>query len=270
MSWSKAARYFATSWLIAISLVNPGATAVAAGPVKTIVSLNLSKPFASRSPWRLTATQGPDTSDTPSAEETEPGVITLCLSKDGGRTCQPRLDTLLLVSGGGAPDTFSQPHYLGTPTLLRPTKDVLLLRVDVGSLHGGNGDQRRAMALIGYDRARDSFVIAYQKATSRNNNQEIRYMAQGPLRGAVISAEPTANAPFGYWIAVNRLTGQAYQQVLHYRSATRYGDGNPLAVIDAEMPNIQQHLGRWHSGQPLPLPEKGCAKPHMVKGALWC
>lgn len=245
-------------------------SAAAADPVKTIVSMDLSKPFASRSPWRLTATQGPDTSDTPSAEETEPGEITLCLSKDGGRTCQPRLDTLLLAPAGGAADTFSQPHYLGTPTLVRPTKDVLLLRIDVGSLHGGNGDQRRAMVLIGYDHARDSFVIAYQKATSRNNNQEIRYMTQGPLRGAVISAEPTANAPFGYWITVNRLIGQTYQQVLHYRSATRYGDGNPLAVIDAEMPNIQQHLRLWHPGQPLPLPEKGCTKPRMVKSALWC
>jgi hypothetical protein len=31
---------------------------------------------------------------------------------------------------------------------------------------------------------------------------------------------------------------------LRYRSVTRYGDGNPVPVIDAEMPNILRHLGR--------------------------
>ncbi len=27
-----------------------------------------------------------------------------------------------------------------------------------------------------------------------------------------------------------------YHQIMRYRSATRYGDGNPLAVIDCECP----------------------------------
>jgi hypothetical protein len=71
-------------------------------------------------------------------------------------------------------------------------------------------------------------------------------------------------------VVVSRLDGSAYRQILRFRSATHYGDGNPLAVIDAEMPNIEKRLGLWHAGQPLPLPAKGCAKPHLVKSVLWC
>ena len=76
--------------------------------------------------------------------------------------------------------------------------------------------------------------------------------------------------PYGYWIVVNSLTPAGnYRQVLRYRSATLYNDGNPLAVIDSEMPNIERRLGLWAPGQPLPTPAR-CAKPRLVKLELWC
>jgi hypothetical protein len=74
----------------------------------------------------------------------------------------------------------------------------------------------------------------------------------------VIAAEPTDDAPYAYWIAVSRLGAGGYAQALRYRSATRYGDGNPLSVIDSEMPNILQRLGLWRSGSPPPLPAEPC------------
>lgn len=254
------------------SLAVTGTAAIGstAPPIKTVATMDLSKPFATRSPWRFTATQGPDTSDTPSAEGTEPGAIRLCISKDGGRSCSPRLDTLLIAPGRDTRDTFSQPHYMDNPTLVYPAKGVTLLRIAAGSLHSGNGDQLNGTALLRYDRKIDAFVTVYGHFVGHNNNQEIRYIEAGPLRGAVIVAEPTQDAPFGYWITVSRFAGNGYGQALHYRSATRYGDNNPLAVVDAEMPNIFGRLGLWRSGQPLPVPTKGCARPHMVKGALWC
>ena len=79
------------------------------------------------------------------------------------------------------------------------------------------------------------------------------------------TVEPQEHASYGYWITVDRLLPQnAYRQVLRYRSATLYGDGNPLAVIDSEMPNIQRRLGLWTPGEPLPTPSgdtKSCKKP---------
>jgi hypothetical protein len=83
--------------------------------------------------------------------------------------------------------------------------------------------------------------------------------------------EPTQNAPFGYWVSVNALASNgAYQEILRYRSATTYGNGNPLAVIDSEMPNIQHRLGLWKPGAPLPIPADGCTKPRLVRMELWC
>jgi hypothetical protein len=104
------------------------------------------------------------------------------------------------------------------------------------------------------------------------NNDEVRFIEDGPLRGAVISAEPTEDAPFGYWVTVSRFTPQrTYRQVLRYRSATHYGDGNSLAVIDSEMPNIERRLGLWKPGSLLPLPDgKSCLKSRLKHMELWC
>ena len=95
--------------------------------------------------------------------------------------------------------------------------------------------------------------------------------------GAVVhSCVPEWHAPFRYSIEVHRPTPTGtYRQVLSYKSATRYGDGNPLAVIDSEMPNIQKRLGLWKPGEPLPAPRldgngKPCANPTLKKTELWC
>lgn len=75
-------------------------------------------------------------------------------------------------------------------------------------------------------------------------------------------ASPTAIAP--------ALTlAQTYRQIQRYRSATLYGDGNGLGVIDSEMPNIRRRLGVWRPGMTLPLPPH-CPRLHLVRTALWC
>ena len=140
-------------------------------------------------------------------------------------------------------DLYAEPHELRRAAIVHPPGHAPLLLVQLASLHSVNGNQRIATQLFAYDRSADRFRLAYQRRVGRNNNEEVRYIEQGPLAAAVIAAEPTQDAPFGFWITVDRLgAGQRYHPVLRYRSATRYGDGNPLAVIDSEMPNIQQRL----------------------------
>ena len=232
--------------------------------------MDLSQPFNTRSAWHFTASQGAEISDPPAGmEDKAPGLIRLCISADEGRSCKPNLDGLLLPSTGT--DHFSDVHYLDNARIVRPRDDEALLLVRVSSLHGANGDQRTATAALAYDREQDGFTPVYEKQTGRNNNQEIRYIVGGPLQGAIISAEPTSDAPFAFWITISkREPGRRYEQVLRFRSATAYGDGNPLAVIDSEMPNIQKRLGLWRPGRPLPLPAKGCPKPRLVKMEMWC
>lgn len=233
-------------------------------------SIDLSQPFATRSAWRFVASQGAEISDPPAGIENKaPGQIRLCISADDGRSCRPDLDGLLASPTGT--DVFSDPHYLDDARIVRAHGDEALLLLRVSSLHSANGDQRTGTAVLAYDRVADGFTAVYEKHTGRNNNQEVRYVSGGPLQGAIISAEPTSDAPFAFWIAVHkRKPGKRYEQLLRFRSATAYGDGNPLAVIDSEMPNIQKHLGLWRPGLPLPLPAGGCAQPHLLHMALWC
>ena len=117
--------------------------------------------------------------------------------------------------------------------------------------------------------------MLFGKSTGHNNNEEIRFVTDGPLRGAIITAEPQGHRPYGFWVTVNQLNeAGAYHEVLRYRSATLYNDGNPLAVIDSEMPNIEHRLGLWRPGDPLPTPNqssgKPCLKPQLRHGELWC
>lgn len=256
-----------TLLLATMAVMTAGAAPVATGGAR---SIELSTPFGARAGWRFIATQGAEIPD-PLGEATDkaPGPIRLCISPDGGNTCRPSVDGLL--AGPEKDDLFSQPHFLNDTRIVRPRPDLPILLIQAASLHSGDGDQRVATVALSYDRARDSFLPVYEGRTGRNNNQENRYVEAGPLRGAIISAEPASDAPFGFWITVDRLgRGNRYWQVLRYRSATIYGDGNPLAVIDSEMPNIQQQLGLWRPGTKPPLPAGACPKPRIVKRELWC
>jgi hypothetical protein len=237
---------------------------------KVLTSLSLSKPFRTPAGWRFTAYQEPDIPD-PFGEQMDkaPGIIHLCVSQDEGQSCCSGLDKLLVSENKD--DLFSSPHFLNDARVLYARADLPLLLIQASSLHSGNGDQRVATTALVYDHAANAFSAAYQKQTGRNNNQEIRYMETGPLRGAIISAEPTDNAPFGFWMTINRIgPDNRYRQVLRYRSATRYGDGNPLPVIDSEMPNMQQRLKLWRPGSRLPLPDRPCREPQLIQLELWC
>jgi hypothetical protein len=246
---------------LALALLLAGATAASAGVVS---SLDLAKPFATRTPWRLTATQGPEVEAI--VEGKEPGAIALCISNDDGRSCRPDLNQ----APRRADDLFSEPHYLEAAEIVHPRADLALLLLRTSSLHSGDGDQRGVTRLLAYDHGLDRFVPVYEHSANRNNNQEIRYVRAGPLKGAVIRAEPTENGPFAYWITVSTLAGRDYEPVLRYRSATRYGDGNPLSVIDSEMANMLQRLGLWHAGLPLPRPARPCPRPRLIGMELWC
>lgn len=234
-------------------------------------TIDLASAFNTRAPWVFMSPQGPDIVD-PILDlpgETVPGKIRLCISKDRGRSCSPVLDNVLTVRG--QPDSFSEAHYLNDARIVYPAAGTPVLLLQAGSLQSMNGDQRIGTVALAYDRVQDAFFVAYERRTGHNNNQEVRYVAAGPLRGAIISAEPTDNAPFGFWVTVNRIgADRRYAEVLRYRSATRYGDGNPLAVIDSELPELYRRLGLWRPGSPLPLPASPCPKPNLVRGALWC
>lgn len=253
--------------LVLATLAALGAPAVPAPPPRTIAAIDLGAMGARG--WRFTATQGPDIPDPIMGEGTAPGAIDLCVRRAPDGPCAAELRRIL---GSATPDhLYDDPHALQTAAIVRPHIGLALLLVRAASLHSVNGNARVGTMLLAYDRRSDRFRTAYRFDTGHNNNEEVRYIARGALHGAIVSAEPTQDAPFGYWIIVNRLgVNGVYHPVLRYRSATHYGDGNPLAVIDSEMPAIARRLGLWRPGRPLPLPEGKCATPHLVRMELWC
>lgn len=251
------------------------ATVVAAQSIawSVISNVDLSRPFSTRETWHFIASQGPSVSgdETASGGE-EPGKIQLCLRTVPTAPCDPQLQNSLRVASG-ANDLYAQPHYLKAVKIVYPRGSAQqpLLFVQTGSLHSGDGDQLVLTQMLAYENSQDRFVRVYQYTTGTNNNEEVRYISSGKLKGDIISVDPTENAPFGYWVIVNALTPQyTYKRVLRYRSATHYNDNNPLAVIDSEMPNIELRLGYWKPGMALPLPSGACPKPRLIHMELWC
>jgi len=234
-------------------------------------NIDLSRPFSTREAWRFIATQGPPEDDALFGGE-EPGRIQLCLRATRSAPCDPQLlNALSAASSAG--NFFTQPHYLNAVKIVYPrgSADQPLLFVQTASLHAGNSSQLVLTQVLAYKNSQNRFVRIYQYTTGTNNNDEVRYISSGRLKGDIISVDPTENAPYGYWVTVNVLTPQyTYKTVLRYRSATHYRDNNPLAVIDSEMPNIEQRLGYWKSGMALPLPSGACPRPRLIRMELWC
>ncbi|MGD0697883.1 MAG: hypothetical protein ABSB82_23960 [Terriglobia bacterium] len=261
------------SKICVVALALPTFLAAQSTTSTVISNIDLSRPFSTGEPWRFIANQGPPVAgdDTASGAE-EDGRIQLCLQSTPSAPCDPQLLTALSAASSGG-DYFAQPHYLNVVKIVYPrgSTDRPLLFVQAASQHAGNGSQLVLTQALTYENSQNRFVRVYQYTIGTNNNDEVRYIETGRLRGAIISVDPTENAPYGYWVTVNVLTPQyTYKTALRYRSATHYGDGNPLAVIDSEMPNIQQRLGYWKSGMALPLPSGACPRPRLIHMELWC
>jgi hypothetical protein len=261
------------SWrlgFLAMAIAAPGPIQAEPSAQTVIASLDLTAPFAARSEWRFVASQGPPIGDPAGLPgDRAPGEITLCLRGGASGGCDPQLRSALRPPTGD--DSYAQAHDLKTARIVHGRAGRPLLFVQTASVASGDGDQLVLTQALAYDRGADRFVRVFDHLTGKNNDQEVRFVETGPLKGDIIVAEPTQNAPFGFWISVNALApGSSYRQVLRFRSATRYGDNNPLAVIDSDMPNIEQHLGLWRPGAPLPLPAGPCPAPHLVHMELWC
>jgi hypothetical protein len=260
------------SALLAASFLLPAVPAGSStlAPAKVIARLDLTRPFRTRSPWWFVARQQPDIMIN---EYPYPGELRYCLTDGANRPCRAALPS---VPHPPAPMTDEDwaPHTIDTARLVYPhgrdAPPLLLLQMQ-GEPSAGDGERTRFTLLVSYDRAAGRFVPVFQQMTFHNNNQVTRYIESGPLAGAMLVAEPTGHAPFGFWVTVSRPNrAYHYRQVLRYRSATHYGDGNLLSVADSEMPNILHRLGQWRSGAPLPVPARGCPKPRLLRMELWC
>jgi hypothetical protein len=245
---------------------------------KVITHLDLTRPFQTKSRWTLVATKQPDEESTvkDGAGEQE-GAISLCFVANDEPDCSEEMflakfreEKISFVSGTG-------PFYelLASDVVFSgPGRTLPLVRIKSCAIRGAKGDRGVSTFLFDYDRKAERFRVVFFNMMGRNNNEEARFVESGPLLGSVIVAYPTRDAPFAYFVEVyKRVSGSEYSRVLRYRGKTGYGDGNPLAVSDSEMPETLRGLGLWKTGDALPIPPSlpgGCTRLVMRKGVEWC
>jgi len=245
---------------------------------KVITHLDLTQPFQTKSQWSLVAAKQPD--EESRAEDgagNRKGAISLCFVENDEPNCSEEMflakyreDKISFDSG---PGPFYE-LFASDVVFAGPGRTLPLLRIKSCTMSGANGNCGVSTFLLAYDRKAERFRVVFFNMMGRNNNQEARLVENGPLLGSVIVAYPTNDAPFTYFVEVyKRISDSEYSRVLQYRGNTRYGDGNPLAVIDSEMPETLRRLGLWKTGDALPVPPRmprGCTRLVMRKGVEWC
>jgi len=129
----------------------------------------------------------------------------------------------------------------------------------------------RLTAVWTYNANSDQFDQIFDHAARGQNNGEIRIITNGPLAGDIVIDRAGQHAPYRYDITVYRLLNSRYREILSYAGNSKYNDGNPMPVIDAEMPEIERRLHLWKPGDPLPTPMRThCSKLELRSGIEWC
>jgi hypothetical protein len=101
---------------------------------------------------------------------------------------------------------------------------------------GGSGGPRLTLVWT-YNANTDQFDQIFDHEARRQNNGEKRIVTNGPWAGDIV----------------------------------KYNDGNPLPVMDAEMPEIERRLNFWTPGEPLPTPARTlCGRLELRHGIEWC
>jgi hypothetical protein len=245
---------------------------------KVIAHLDLTQPFQTKSRWSLVAAKQPD--EEGGAEDglgDQEGAISLCFVENGEPDCSEEMFLAKFREGHVDFDPAPGPFYelfASDVVFSGPGRTLPLLRIKSCTTRGANGNCGVSTFLFDYDRKAERFRVVFFNMMGRNNNQETRFIENGSLLGNVVVANPTDDAPFTYFVEVyKRMSDSGYSRVLRYRGDTHYGDGNPLAVIDSEMPETLRRLGLWKTGDALPIPPRmprGCTRLVMRKGVEWC
>jgi hypothetical protein len=245
---------------------------------KVVTHLDLTQPFQTKSRWSFVAAKQPDEeSSVGDGAGNRRGAISLYFVENDEPDCSEvvflakyREEKISVDSG---PGPFYE-LFASDVVFTGPGKTLPVLRIKSCTMSGANGDCGVSTFLFAYDRKAERFRVVFFNMMGRNNNQEARLVENGPLLGSVIVAFPTNDAPFTYFVEVYKRTSDSeYSRVLRYRGNTHYGDGNPLAVIDSEMPETLRRLGLWKTGDALPVPPRmprGCSRLVMREGVERC
>jgi|HubBroStandDraft_3_1064219.scaffolds.fasta_scaffold55475_3 hypothetical protein len=217
--------------------------------VTTLSSTDLTATFHTRTKWEFVIRQDPP-------DEFElPGSLHFCFLRDHTPDCSDSHQNTLVES------TIVHQTAAATHPLLSVVADWRT---------AASGGPRLTRIWV-YNAKSDQFDQIFNQEVRRQNNGEIRIITNGPLVGYIVIDRAGRHAPYRYDISVYRLVNSRYREVLSYAGNSKYNDGNPLPVIDAEMAEIERRLSFWKPGDPLPAPARThCSNLELRHGIEWC
>jgi len=220
---------------------------------KVLQTLYLSKAFKTGADWAVTVTR-----DNQGSSDLGGPFFHVCFLRNG-KTAWCEAD----YYNGGAEVFIVHPKSSMNPILV----------MKAAYIPGGSGVPVDTV-VWGYQAGNGMFRRIFPHSSNLSDNEEARVIAKGPLAGAIVVETPNPHWPYPYDITINRLSSAGgYGAILRYKSITRFADGNRLAVIDAEMPEIERRLNLRKPNDPLPRPlylASHCKTPMLRKGAEWC
>jgi hypothetical protein len=178
--------------------------------------LALTEAFKAVSRWELVATKETDLQD----EMIDPDPVTICFVRSDVPDCSEKW--LFPISDGIADNQGRLFHNFLEARVVYASADrtAPLLLLKSCSWAGVNGNCGIYTFLFAYDHSRDQFHLVFHDIVPHNLNGT-RFVEAGPLLGDIVSATPTSNAPYGYFVIVYRRdTSGHYGQILRYRSKT--------------------------------------------------
>lgn len=236
------------------------------------VTVDLTKPFQTVTPWTLTISQDQENQDFSGS------ALRVCFTHEGKQSCSHIIvpDCAVLTENSRC-DADPFPSYfdrLFGVESVRPKNGAPLLVLLVGSSGAGGPGQPYGPIVFAYRRS-GKFERVFTDTRSSNSNGEARVIEDGPLAGYIVEDSLTYQKwPYPYFITVYRPTAtEHYEQVLGYLGRSHESDGNSLGVIDAEIPEVMKRLGVWHAGQSLPVPGNNpfnCTDYILKNGLEWC
>ena len=180
-----------------------------------VAHLDLTTPFDTKSQWTFVAAILPGSHVEGTGEDpVNGGPLTQCFVRNLRPNC-----TYTKAEASSNLD-YSTPIELYSAEVVFRGADSTrpLLMIETGGSHSGDGDHIINTDLFMYDGQNDAFKSVFSNVTGSNNNQQTRYVRDGPLRGDLIVDTPSGCC---YRIEVYRQDNSGrYARILAYRSHT--------------------------------------------------
>jgi len=224
-----------------------------------VTTLELTEAFKTKSKWRLIVAQGPDLAGSPD-EDNLPGMLNFCFDTNEKPDC---------ATARSAYNVFRSVEVIRP----RYAPEAPLLVAQTGLAMHGSGYPIETIVWV-YRSTSGRFEEIFSHDSNVSENEETRVIAKGPLAGDIVENEPIGRWPYPYSMKVYGLSeSRHYRKILSYEGKSRWGDGNRLAAVDAEMLEIEKRLHVWKPGAPLPRPlgkPTACGAVSLHNDLLWC